>query len=243
MKTLQAFRANQRRQSDMDRQFFNSLIEGDFGNGFVLRQSLVEGDFWARCSTSCCVYRGDIRPEDIDYGRPVASSDAVGTVVLPSFLPHLANTQYFYGVRWVSATGKQEKGTEAIVRLRFDASGAWDHERPNGIDRLTAHRCGNSIEVDWAYCSLQQESAPASFMILSDKGGGDLQALTLLKELPYRADGYYHATVPAAEEDHEVLVVRAVTATGIDDGAGKTTLIQTIGVSASQAQVDFTVCF
>ena len=240
---LHTFYANQRRQSDMDRQFFNSLVEGDFSSGFVLRQSLAEGDFWARRTTSCCVYRGETLPENIDYSKPVASSDVVGTMAIPSFLPHLANTQYFYAARWVSPTGKQEKGTEALVRLRLDASGKWDYGRPNGIDRLTAQRRGNSIEVDWAYCSLQQENPPASFLILSDKGSGDLQALTLLEELPYHADGYYHAAVPAAEEDHEILVVRAVTTTGIDDGAEKTTLTQTIGVSASQAQVDFTVSF
>ena len=99
----------------MDARFFNSMSEGDFGNGFMLCQGLTEGDFWARAQGCYCVYRGCNRFDNVDYDRIVASRSETGLLNLPGYLTHEANADYYYALRRSSSTGKEEQGTAEVV--------------------------------------------------------------------------------------------------------------------------------
>ncbi len=102
----------------MDGRLYNSLTEGDFGNGKHCSQSLVEGDFWARRSSCYCMYRGKGNIDNIDYNRIILCVPGEDKVIeLPDNIQHENQTEYFYSIRNVSPTGKQEKGTEAIVKI------------------------------------------------------------------------------------------------------------------------------
>ncbi len=102
----------------MDSNLFNSLTEGDFGNGVLLCQSLLEGDFWVRRQDCYTIYRGGDTIDNIDYDSIVVVADMAGDFEVTDSLGHVSGSDIFYAVRRISGTGRQELGTLSIVRLR-----------------------------------------------------------------------------------------------------------------------------
>ncbi len=68
----------------MDAHFYQSLTEGDFGDGPALLMSLGEGDFWPRRRECVCLYRGIGHPEAIAHHRIVAVKEGTGAVTIPA---------------------------------------------------------------------------------------------------------------------------------------------------------------
>lgn len=204
----------------MDAKFFNSLVEGDFGNGYVLCQSLLEGDFWSRRQGCYNVYRGSDRIENIDFGDIVTSTTSKGKLALPSHLSHDAATNYYYAVRCASGTGKEEQGSEAMVQLSLDESGSQRPERPNCVIGLCAVPVADGrIRLSWWYWPLRQEVVPDHFSVFSNGGAGAVDFDTEVAQISYTGEYFYsYLTASGGHEEVHQLAVRAVSAAGNDDG-------------------------
>ena len=204
----------------MDTKFYNSLIEGDFGNGLPLCQGLVEGDFWVRTLGCYNIYRGCGHIDDIDYEHIVAVTTAKGTLTLPASINHQADTDYFYAVRCASGTGQQEKGTMAVVKLSLDGQGDQRLVRANCVKNLYAQPIsGGKIRVSWWYWPIGQQALPDHFAVYGDGGSGTVDYINELAQIEY-TDRYFYSYVSTVGQDRKAYrySVRSVTADGIDDG-------------------------
>ena len=150
----------------MDSDIFMGLTEGDFGNGLPLCASLLEGDFWTRRSGCCAVYRGEGNIANIDFERIVIAATDGGLLTLPDYITHEPGNDYYYAVRRISQTGKQEKGTVAIVRLALDDEGKRIGNRPNKVRQLKAGAAHEGrIRLCWFYWPMGAEAVPDHFAV------------------------------------------------------------------------------
>ena len=157
----------------MDLSFFNGLTEGDFGNALPLCASLAEGDFWTRRSGCHVVYRGKGSIANIDFERIVIATTNKGLLTLPDYITHEASNDYYYAVRRISQTGKQEKGTAAIVRLALDDKGKRKSNRPNKVRQLKAEAAHEMrIRLCWFYWPMGAEAIPGHFAVYDVKATG-----------------------------------------------------------------------
>jgi len=204
---------------DMDILLGNSLTEGDFGSGFLLRQSLAEGDFWCLLGGCYLVYRGAGHIDAIDYERALAVSFSSGEFPVPDQLDHQAQTDYFYAVRRVSGTGKTERGTLAVVKLSLDEQSKRRAPRPQGVREVRAQLTGaGRIHLGWWYVPLGQQAEPANFAVYGDNGTGTIDYESVLAEVPYTGRYYYSYEGDAGDSKEYRFSVRAVAADGCDDG-------------------------
>ena len=98
--------------------FFNSLTEGDFHGGFVLRQSLGEGDFWVRRQQCYALYRYVNQWEPKSDDQPVAIIDQAEVIEhCLGFEAPMPGVITYYHVHAVSSTGKQEQNRSAVLRF------------------------------------------------------------------------------------------------------------------------------
>jgi len=205
----------------MDTKFYHSLIDGDFGNGFHLCQSLVEGDFWARTQGSFQLYRGAGYIDGIDYNRIVATRSTKELLTVPGHLSHAPNSNYFYAVRCASATGKEELGTMAVIRLSLDEQGSRLLARPNQVRALRAEAIADGcIRVSWWYWPLAQQKPPSHFAIFGDNGSGTIDYNESLSEVTYDG-GCFYSYISAAGQDGQTyrFGVRSVAEDGTDDNS------------------------
>ena len=203
----------------MDTGFFNSMSDGDFGNGFILCQSLTEGDFWTRRQGCYCVYRGCNRLDNIDHEHIVGSCSETGLLNLPDYLTHEANTDYYYALRRASSTGKQEYGTVSIVCLSLDTNAERHAERPNMVLDLQARPTHDGkIDLSWWYWPISQAAEPVSFAIFSDNGSGTIDYTNPLSIISYTGRHCYVATVSAGDTATQRFSVRSVATGGTHDG-------------------------
>jgi len=204
----------------VDPLFYQSLIEGDFGNGFPLRMSLLEGDFWVRGRGAFTIYRGQGHIGAIDFNTIAAISSTEGDLPLPGHLEHSPGSETFYAVRRISKTGKEEKGTQAVVRLTLDEEGRRRSPRPNRVRGLTAGGEGEGrIRLGWFYWPLGNEVFPEYFALYGDQGTGVIDYDNPLAEIPYRNNYFYSfLSEPVEGGKRYRFVVWAVSAEGINDG-------------------------
>lgn len=203
----------------MDASFFNSVTEGDFGNGFVLCQSLTEGDFWARTHGCHCVYRGCNRLDNIDYDHIVASCSETGLLNLPSYLTHEVNADYYYALRRSSSTGKQEKGTAAVVCLSLDANGERQAAQPNMVLGLQARDIRDGkVGLSWWYWPIGQAAEPVSFAVFSDNGSGVIDYENPLLLVSHTGGYCYNAAVSVGDIAMRRFSVRSIATDGTHDG-------------------------
>ncbi|MBN1765245.1 MAG: hypothetical protein JW860_08315 [Sedimentisphaerales bacterium] len=204
----------------MDAHLYNSLTEGDFGNGFYLCQELVEGDFWSRRLGCYCVYRGMDYRDDIDYEHIVAATDRSGEFCLPDAIHHQVETDYFYGLRRCSATGRQEQGTMAEVTLSLDAAGRRRAGRCNPVQFLTARvENGRHVRLYWWYSPPGQEVEPDRFGVFGDDGSGLIDYGQAPGTMDYKGQGWYSWVSEAQAEDGRYRYsVCTITAQGVNDG-------------------------
>jgi len=161
--------------SIFDRKFYNSLNEGDFGTGFPARQSLVEGDFWTVRDGLYVFCRGVGNVNRIDWGTIVHVAYAAGLTVVPAHLPHDPDSETYYGLRRVSETGKEEKGTQAIVKLVLDDQGLRLPDLPNPVTDLQVQQVSHdTIRICWNYWPLDQDSLPDHLELYGDSGTGQI---------------------------------------------------------------------
>jgi hypothetical protein len=203
----------------VDGLFYNSLTEGDFGNGFALRQSLVEGDFWPRLEGCYNLYGGQEHIDHIDYRRILTTVTTKGVFVLPNYISHEASTDYFYAIRCASCTGKEEKGTMAVVGLFFDAEGKIRPNRPNYVSNLCVSVAeGGWVRLNWYYWPIGQRVAPHYFAIYSNNGSGAIDYNNQMAEVCYTGTYFYsYLSGPIQENIAYRFGVRTVTDDGIDD--------------------------
>lgn len=204
----------------MDAKFFNSLTEGDFGNGFMLGQGLLEGDFWPRRAGCYNVYRGRDHIDNIDAEHIVATTTAKGMLSLADYLDHDPATNYYYLVRCISGSGKEEQGTMAAVLLSLDESGDQRPKRSNCVAQLSAWAVGGGkIQLSWWYWPLGQAVEPDHFAVFGDGGSGTIDFDVELAQVAYNG-AYFYSYLTATGVDGQAyrFAVRAVSAVGDDDG-------------------------
>lgn len=202
----------------MDAQFFNGLTEGDFGTGFWVLQSLVEGDFWVLGSGAHTIYRGQGNVNWIDYASMVYASANDGDVELPTYFTHQADTETFYALRKVSSTGKQEKNTTAIVKLALDETGKRKPLQPNVVQFLQAEQIGATlVRLSWWYGSLGQEAAVERFEVFTDVGSGSVDYANVMATVACHGDGVYGIEVNGGIDERWLFAVRSVAVSGTDD--------------------------
>jgi len=204
----------------MNPAFNNFLTFGQFGNGFQLQQSLLWGQFWTRSQGCCNVYRGFDHINNIDYGRIIATGSSKCTLTLPTTVSHEADTDYYYAVRRASYSGKEEKGTLAVVRLRLDINGKVCPARPNCVSGLCAHAVADGkIQLGWWYWPIGQQIAPSYFTVYGDEGVGAIDYENPLGQVDYAGIRFYSYTSSAGNNNKTYrFSVRAVGSNGSDDG-------------------------
>jgi len=177
------------------------MTEGDFGNGRLLRQSLVEGEFWTLMGGCYCVYRGEGAQEVIDYGRIVALTCEEGLLEIPDNITHQAGKQYYYAARRVSGTGKSEQGTMAVVRLTLDEEGKALPARPNCVSELQGQAANaGRMRVSWWYWPIGQEVRPEYFAVYGDNGSGSIDYDNPQGLVEYRGANFYSYLSSAGQE-------------------------------------------
>ena len=203
----------------MDPTFNNFLTFGQFGNGLQLQQVLLWGQFWTRLQGCYNVYRGYDHINNIDYDRIIATGKSKGSLVLPTTVSHEANTDYYYSVRRASCSGKEEKGTLAIVRLSLDIDGKVRPARPNCVSSLCAQAVGDSkIRIGWWYWPIGQQVAPSHFAIYGDGGSGAIDYENVLGQVAYAGMRFYSYTSSAGDNNKTYrFSVRSVGSDGSDD--------------------------
>jgi len=204
----------------MDPRLQNSLTEGDFGGGLLLRQGLTEGDFWTLRGGCHLLYRGRERLSAIDYACVVAVREGPGEFEVLAPEVHRAGSTTFYAARRVSGTGKLQRDTTAVVRLALDKSGLVFPQRPNQVRGLRAEvAAGRRVRLRWWYWPLGQQAEPARFAVYGDAGTGEMNHRQSIGNVPYRGAGAYES-LGAPGEDNQTyhFCVRAVTAEGVEDG-------------------------
>ena len=204
----------------MDPLFCNSLTDGDFGNGFPLRQSLVEGDFWTRRLGCYSVYCGVGNIDDIDYSNIVATCTSAGSLTLPGYISHSVDTDYYYAVRRASVTGQQERGTMAVVKLSLDDEGNQRANRPNCVRNLRAEAVsGGKIRLYWWYQPLGQKAVPDHFDVFGDNGTGTIDYESVLARIDYQGVRFYSYLSQSGDDGKCYrFSVRGVDADGVGDG-------------------------
>jgi len=195
--------------------------EGRFGAGRHLGLGLTWGRFWSRRRGCCNLYRCCGHVDDVDYEDIRAVGPSEGKMELIGSLVYDPNTDYFYAVRRVSGSGKQEQGTQAVVKLSLDEDVKVKGDRPNGVFGLAAHAVGGGrIKLYWWYWCLGQEVEPRSFKVYGNNGSGEIDYEQELAEVDYAGSRLYNY-VSSAGEDSKVyrFSVRAVGDDGVDDGS------------------------
>jgi len=202
----------------MDPGFYHSLIEGDFGNGFALRMSLTEGDFWTRGQGCYTVHRGEGYAGSIDFKHILCAQTSGGELNLPGYVTHRPDSETFYAVRRVSGTGIGEKGTMALVRLALDEQGKVRPLRPNPVRYLRASGVkGYRIRVSWWYWPLGEQIEPAYFAIYGDNGSKVIDYENPLGQVDYNKNYFYTFETEALTPGTPYrFAVRAVSEAGND---------------------------
>ena len=222
----------------MNRHFLTGLAEGDFGNGFILRQGLVEGDFWPRQRGCFNIYRGIDNSELVDFEHIIMVAEIKGLVRLPFHIQHKAATSYFYAVRACSGSGQEEQGTEAMVRLSLDETGRERLPKPNPAGNLSGQIIAEKrIRLCWWYWPLGEEASVDHFAVYGDGGNGVISYLQPVAIVPYRGPRIYSYDSASLSEGHYRFGVRSVTGAGIDDGNLRAIEIS-IGVTAPQGVME-----
>jgi len=154
----------------MDSKFYNSLTEGDFGNGLLLRQSLLEGDFWPRPAGCHIVYCGP--GVNVDYDKIQAVMNLADNQVIIAGQDLPAGTTWRYVRRQVSDCGK-ESPDSSVCDVVIDSAGDSIANIPNAPCDLSAQaQASGKIKLRWRYASSGQAAAPTGFRIYIDSGSG-----------------------------------------------------------------------
>ena len=164
----------------------NSLTEGDFHPGHLLRQSLTEGDFRTLQSGAFLIFRGAGHVGRIDWNNPVHAAYAPGQTTLPDHLTHPPDSDTFYAARAVSSTGKRERGTASIVRLRRLPDGT-QHAAPHPVQALQIkHIAERTVRLSWLYTPTAEADEPDHFAVFTDHGTGTMDWSDPIGTVPYR---------------------------------------------------------
>lgn len=167
------------------------------------------------------IYRGSGHIDNIDYEHPLTSVTHKGILKLSNQdSHHQPNINYFYAARKISATGKQEQGTMAIVELSLDQQGKQQQLKPNCIKDLRAQAVADGkIRLNWWYWSLGQKTQPDHFEVYSDNGTGTIDYQNPIAEIQYDG-GYFYEYLSESYPDQKTyrFSVRSVAKNDTEDG-------------------------
>jgi hypothetical protein len=228
----------------MNGKFQSSLVEGDFGSGLALRQSLCEGDFWMRREGCYLVYRGQDHADNIDYNRILAAPGEAGPITLPASVQHEAGRGYYYAVRRVSGTGK-ESGTRNVVMLALGADGELVPGRPGPVRGLFAsQRSSGRIELIWRHWPAGEETSCDHFAVFGDHGTRSIDFEHPLAEIPCQGRNCYQFLSEPCEHGRRYSFgVRSVSADGQDDGSTASVSIEiTLSASSGRLNIRSSTC-
>ncbi|MFC1783407.1 hypothetical protein ACFL02_07455 [Planctomycetota bacterium] len=194
--------------------------EGRFGTGRQLCLGLTWGKFWTLRHGCSNLYRGQGHIDNIDFEHILIVSDSKAKLDLGGDLTHEPDTDYFYAVRRVSGTGKQEQGTQAIVKLSLDENGQRRRSRPNYIRDLRAQPAAEGrIRLCWWYWPLGQQTEPDYFAVYGDGGSGNINYDQALAKVDYgRGNFYSYLSTPGIDGQTYRFSVRSVAKDEYDDG-------------------------
>jgi len=115
------------------------------------------------------VYRG---APTIDYDTPVGYvPPGVKTIDLAG-LGHVADTEYFYGVRCISSAGVEEANTDRVVRVIVDDEGQLVGPPPNAITwARVAPAAGGKMTVDYRYNAAGQRGVATQLQVAEATAG------------------------------------------------------------------------
>ncbi len=182
-----------------------ALFSGVTSNAFKLGTILTGGWFWMRRTGCSALYRGAML-SNVDFNNivSVVNSEAQ-TITLPDHLSHEPNSQCCYLVRRFNACGNLERTTTAAVQVRMGPDGNLAEPVPNGIYGLNGHIiAGDKVQLNWFYCSLDQQVSPAVFRVYGDE--------TLQSELaviPYEGRRFYTYLSESLPQGPHVFVIVA----------------------------------
>ncbi len=195
-----------------------ALFGGMTCNGFKLGTVLNMGWFWSRVSGCSVLYRG-CSMEAIDFARilSVAKPDAEESSP-PSYIQHEEAAVYFYAVRRTNNCGDQEYGLNASVKVLIDSDGNLAPRQSNNIFRAGAKQvAGSKVQLVWHYCSLEQESEPASFKVYYDGGTGQVDYENPLAVISCAGRRFYSYTTNTLSADRYLFCIRAKDAAGTEN--------------------------
>lgn len=156
----------------MDGLLYNSLTDGDFGSGLLLRQSLVDGDFWTIGGDGChLVYRGQNSNIDYTEVQTLMDIDDSEVTIDHQYLP--PGTSWDYIRQQVSGCGLASEDSAPLCKILIDKNGDAFAEVPNPPLNLTATAvAGGKVKLRWRYSAVNQKIKPTCFNVYYDDGVG-----------------------------------------------------------------------
>lgn len=194
--------------------------EGRFGAGRQLCLGLTWSRFWTLREGCCNLYRGQGHIDNINFEHIFIVSESKAKLDLGGNLTHEPETDYFYAVRRVSGAGKQEQGTQAVVKLSLDENGQRRPYRSNLIRDLRAQPAiEGRIRLCWWYWPLGQQAEPDYFAVYGDGGSGNINYDQVLAKLDH-GSGYFYSylSTPGVDGQTYRFSVRSVAKGDYDDG-------------------------
>ncbi len=163
------------------------------------------------------IYRGVGGVESIDYATPVGTVPAgTGSKALVG-LGHVADVEYWYGIRAVSDSGVEESGTAAIVRVMVDSLGNLVGPPPNAINSAWAEAvAGGKIRLH-AYYKARGAAAAATGVQVALVTAGVPDWSSPLQTISVAGTKRINVVLDDTFTDGQTvrLAIRAVTAAGV----------------------------
>lgn len=178
------------------------------------------------------VYRG---VNAVDWANQVGSIGAGNASIDLAGLGHVADVEYWYGVRATSKAGVQETNTDRIVRVIIDSEGNLIGPAPNAPLAASAKAIADAeISLTVVYSARGQAGVATGVQVAEVSGAGVPNWGSLITTVTVRSSGMTRRTVTLDESwaDGETvrLAVRAATAAG---ATGDELLVNPVAVDAT----------
>jgi len=189
--------------------FKEALFNGITANAFKLGTILTGGWFWVRVAGCSILYRGDSL-NNIDFDNIPAVIDIdEETIDVPEYLPHEADTNYFYLVRRANICGDLEYTLTAAIKISIDSQGNLAAAVPNDIFLAKAEQtAGNKVILFWFYCPLEQKSPPAKFNVYYDNATGQIDYENAVSSVSYTGKTFYSYQTDSLDAGRYLFVIR-----------------------------------
>lgn len=215
-----------------------ALFGGMTAEAFKLRTVLSTGWFWMRCKGCTALYRG-ANTEQIDFTNTLALAESDASELSPpTYLDHHSGSTYFYVVRRFNEWGHQESTLSAAVKVAIGSSGELAEPQPNDIFASAIGQIdGETVELVWFYCPLQQQSEPARFNIYYDGGTGQVDYQNTIATIYYNGPMFYTCKSRQLDANRYVFAIRVEDASGIENQSLALLKVDLAVTSPSQIEI------